>query len=185
MDGAIAIILISIAMFVGCFLLGLIPLLFKMSEQKLQFVSVLGAGMLCGTALAIIIPEGVELLESSWRVPPPPCPREVNSSAAPPTLPPQQGPPPHFFMGLSLVLGFTLMFLVDQIGSYLSIHDPRTGMSSSSSITATLGLVIHAAGTSRSPALLSFIWSLYPPPSDTAGRHQASSAVLDSCILLL
>ncbi|XP_035255340.1 zinc transporter ZIP9-B [Anguilla anguilla] len=150
MDGAIVIILISVAMFVGCFLLGLIPLMFKLSEQKLQYVSVLGAGLLCGTALAIIIPEGVELLENSWRGPVPPCSsgggRENSSGGTPPpALPATQGLPPHFFIGVSLVVGFTLMFVVDQIGSYLSIHDPRTGVSSSTSITATLGLVIHAA----------------------------------------
>ncbi|GCB78801.1 hypothetical protein scyTo_0021234, partial [Scyliorhinus torazame] len=32
--------------------------------EKLKFVTVLGAGLLCGTALAIIIPEGIELLLS-------------------------------------------------------------------------------------------------------------------------
>ncbi|KAG7462893.1 hypothetical protein MATL_G00189480 [Megalops atlanticus] len=150
MDGAIAVILISAAMFLGCFLLGLIPLLFKLSEQKLQFISVLGAGLLCGTALAIIIPEGVELLEDSWRGPIPSCPsiaaNENTSEASPsPVQPAARGLPPHFFIGVSLVVGFTLMFVVDQIASYCSIHDPRTGMSQSTSITATLGLVIHAA----------------------------------------
>uniref|UniRef100_A0A3B1J2K5 Zinc transporter ZIP9 n=1 Tax=Astyanax mexicanus TaxID=7994 RepID=A0A3B1J2K5_ASTMX len=67
MDGAAAVVLVSVAMFAGCFLLGLIPVLINLSQQKLQFVSVLGAGLLCGTALAIIIPEGVELVEESWR----------------------------------------------------------------------------------------------------------------------
>lgn len=32
------------------------------------------------------------------------------------------GPPPRFFIGLSLTLGFTLMFVVDQLGGYLSSH---------------------------------------------------------------
>lgn len=36
-------------------------------QKSLQFVSILGAGLLCGTALAITIPEGVGLLEESWR----------------------------------------------------------------------------------------------------------------------
>uniref|UniRef100_A0AAZ3S850 Zinc transporter ZIP9 n=1 Tax=Oncorhynchus tshawytscha TaxID=74940 RepID=A0AAZ3S850_ONCTS len=90
MDEAMAIILISIVMFLGCFLLGLIPLLIKLSEKRLQFVSIFGAGLLCGTALAIILPEGVELLEESWR-------------------------------------------------------DQCTGTSNRTTITATVGLVIHAA----------------------------------------
>uniref|UniRef100_A0A8C2ZHK2 Zinc transporter ZIP9 n=1 Tax=Cyclopterus lumpus TaxID=8103 RepID=A0A8C2ZHK2_CYCLU len=67
MDGGLTITLISVAMFVGCFALGFIPLLFRLSEKSLQFVSILGAGLLCGTALAITIPEGVGLLEESWR----------------------------------------------------------------------------------------------------------------------
>uniref|UniRef100_A0A671SPE8 Zinc transporter ZIP9 n=1 Tax=Sinocyclocheilus anshuiensis TaxID=1608454 RepID=A0A671SPE8_9TELE len=69
MDGAWAVILISLAMFVGCFMLGIIPLLINLSEQKLQLVTVLGAGLLCGTALSIIIPEGVELVQESWKEP--------------------------------------------------------------------------------------------------------------------
>uniref|UniRef100_A0A671LJ58 Zinc transporter ZIP9 n=1 Tax=Sinocyclocheilus anshuiensis TaxID=1608454 RepID=A0A671LJ58_9TELE len=69
MDGAWAVILISLAMFVGCFVLGIIPLLINLSEQKLQLITVLGAGLLCGTALSIIIPEGVELVQESWKEP--------------------------------------------------------------------------------------------------------------------
>uniref|UniRef100_W5NF24 Zinc transporter ZIP9 n=1 Tax=Lepisosteus oculatus TaxID=7918 RepID=W5NF24_LEPOC len=119
-------------------------------QEKLQFVSVLGAGLLCGTALAIIIPEGVELLGDSWRDSRPPCVNVVgNSNASLASLPPvsraDRSTPLHFVIGVSLVVGFTLMFIVDQIGSYCSLHDPRTGMSNSASITATLGLVIHAA----------------------------------------
>lgn len=34
MDGALAVILISVAMFVGCFLLGLIPLLVNFSQVR-------------------------------------------------------------------------------------------------------------------------------------------------------
>ncbi|XP_038654814.1 zinc transporter ZIP9-like [Scyliorhinus canicula] len=88
--------------------------------------------------------------------------------------------PPHFIIGISLVMGFLLMFIVDQIGNCIawdggasqnpgqptsdgqqsssSQHpvsvtqsvaststEPRTGPGAGSSITATLGLVIHAA----------------------------------------
>lgn len=31
-------------------------------QEKLKLVTVLGAGLLCGTALAVIIPEGVHAL---------------------------------------------------------------------------------------------------------------------------
>ncbi|XP_064412616.1 zinc transporter ZIP9-A isoform X2 [Latimeria chalumnae] len=145
MDGAIAILLIALAMFLGCFLLGLIPLVMKLSEQKLQFVSVLGAGLLCGTALAVIIPEGIELLEDSSRVLVQ-C-SNLSESRLSQEASAEESPSvsSHFIIGVSLVVGFILMFAVDQISSYCCYHDPRTGLSSSISITATLGLVIHAA----------------------------------------
>ncbi|GAA6101575.1 zinc transporter ZIP9 [Tachysurus ichikawai] len=147
MDGAAAVILISLAMFVGCFLLGLIPLLVNFSQQKQQFITVLGAGLLCGTALAIIIPEGVELLEGSFRDSF--CSAvtaRLNASDANAILKPstEKGLRPHVFIGASLVLGFTLMFVVDQIADYCSSHVSRASVYSGST-TATLGLLIHAA----------------------------------------
>ncbi|XP_042289507.1 zinc transporter ZIP9 isoform X1 [Thunnus maccoyii] len=146
MDGGLTITFISVAMFVGCFLLGFIPLLFRLSEKGLQFVSILGAGLLCGTALAIIIPEGVGLLEESWRA-------SSSSSAETSSLNVSEknaastegGPPPRFFIGVALTFGFILMFVVDQIGKYCSMHDQMTRLPNSVGITATLGLVIHAA----------------------------------------
>uniref|UniRef100_I3JUF9 Zinc transporter ZIP9 n=1 Tax=Oreochromis niloticus TaxID=8128 RepID=I3JUF9_ORENI len=125
MDGGLIITFISVAMFVGSFLLGFIPLLFQLSSPSW------GAGLLCGTALAITIPEGVGLLEDSWKG------EQENLSKALSVLH-LPGLPPRFFIGVALTLGFTFMFVVDQLGSYLStrgnIH-----------FTATLGLVIHAA----------------------------------------
>nr|XP_029510342.1 zinc transporter ZIP9-like [Oncorhynchus nerka] len=126
---------------------------FLSQQKRLQFGSIFGAGLLCGTALAIIIPEGVELLEESWRVSS--CsvaPVAANKNASDggvggqlQEMGPSKGLPARFFIGVSLVLGFILMFLVDQISSYCSIHDQRTGTSNRTTITATVGLVIHAA----------------------------------------
>ncbi|XP_069001085.1 zinc transporter ZIP9 isoform X2 [Embiotoca jacksoni] len=148
MDGGLTITFISVAMFVGSFLLGFIPLLFRLSEKSLQFVSILGAGLLCGTALAITIPEGVGLLEetrleasssSSSHVP-----SGLNASAENATST-EGGLPPRFFIGVSLTFGFIFMFVVDQIGSYLSMRDQTSRLPNSVHLTATLGLVIHAA----------------------------------------
>ncbi|KAM3605927.1 uncharacterized protein V6R79_007467 [Siganus canaliculatus] len=141
MDGGLTITFISVAMFVGCFILGFIPLLFTLSPKSLQFVSILGAGILCGTALAIVIPEGVDLLEESSRAPPSSDVQSgLNASDKNSTSTPG-GLPPRFFIGVALTFGFTLMFVVDQIGSYLSMRDKTNSVG----ITATLGLVIHAA----------------------------------------
>nr|XP_057915223.1 zinc transporter ZIP9 [Doryrhamphus excisus] len=136
MDGGLSITLISVAMFVGCFLLGFIPLLFQLSQRSLHFVSILGAGFLCGTALAITIPEGVDLLQDAWT-------HGQASSSAANTNSTGTGPSPQVYMGLALTLGFTFMFMVAQLGSYFSMCGKTSP--NSNAITATLGLVIHAA----------------------------------------
>ena len=53
-------------MFFGSYFAGSAPLLMSLSEEKLQRVSVLGAGLLVGTALAVIIPEGVQTLIQAY-----------------------------------------------------------------------------------------------------------------------
>jgi len=57
-------ILLSFAMLTGSFLAGNIPLAFHFSDEKLRTVSTFGAGLLVGTALIVILPEGVETLYS-------------------------------------------------------------------------------------------------------------------------
>uniref|UniRef100_G3U654 Zinc transporter ZIP9 n=1 Tax=Loxodonta africana TaxID=9785 RepID=G3U654_LOXAF len=61
----------------------------------------------------------------------------------------------HAYIGVSLVLGFVFMLLVDQIGSshVHSTDDPETARSSNSKITTTLGLVVHAADLADGVAL--------------------------------
>ncbi|TRY97610.1 hypothetical protein DNTS_004745 [Danionella cerebrum] len=73
--------------------------------------------------------------------------RTQNISESNSTLyqPAEKGLRPHFFIGVSLVLGFTLMFVVDQIANYCSSHEPRARMYTGNNVTATLGLLIHAA----------------------------------------
>ncbi|XP_060943707.1 zinc transporter ZIP9 [Limanda limanda] len=146
MEGGLIITFISVAMFVGCFLLGFIPLLFRLSEKSLQLITVLGAGLLCGTALAITIPEGVGLLEESWIASSSSSdgPSSLNGSDKN-TISTERGRPPRFFIGVALTLGFTFMFAVDQIASYISTRGQATQPHKSVGVTTTLGLVIHAA----------------------------------------
>ncbi|KAG8000009.1 Zinc transporter ZIP9 [Nibea albiflora] len=135
MDGGLTITFISVAMFVGSFILGFIPLLFRLTEKSLQFVSILGAGLLCGTALSIVIPEGVGLLEKSWSASSSSSVLLSQNASEKNATSTEGGSPPQFFIGVALTFGFTLMFVVDQIGN----------QTNSAGITATLGLVIHAA----------------------------------------
>lgn len=41
----------------------------------------------------------------------------------------ERGPPPRFLIGVALTLGFTFMFVVDQIGSYLSTRGKLSELS--------------------------------------------------------
>ncbi|XP_008320453.1 zinc transporter ZIP9 [Cynoglossus semilaevis] len=146
MDGGLIITLTSVAMFVGCFVLGLVPILFRLSEKSLQIVSSLGAGLLCGTALAITIPEGVSLLQESWRSACTALDTSSNLNSSDRNLSSTaKEAPPNFVIGVSLTLGFTFMFIVDQVGRYISTRGRLSWLSNSIGCTVTLGLVIHAA----------------------------------------
>ncbi|XP_019725893.1 zinc transporter ZIP9-like [Hippocampus comes] len=137
MDGGLSITLISVVMFVGSFLLGFIPLLFRLSERSLHLVSILGAGFLCGTALAITVPEGVGLMQESWT-------HQNASLSAGNDSSRESASSPQPWIGVALTSGFTFMFVVDQLASYFSVCGKTNP--NSDAITATLGLVIHAAG---------------------------------------
>lgn len=159
MDDFSSISLLSLAMLVGCYVAGTIPLAVNFSEEKLKLVTVLGAGLLCGTALAVIIPEGVhalyeEILEGGHPAQAPAGVVEVSEAKGEVDIAPGVGGEHvhshealHAYIGVSLVLGFVFMLLVDQIGSS-HVHnsdDPESARIASSKITTTLGLVVHAA----------------------------------------
>lgn len=139
---------------------GMIPLIVTLSGEKLQLVSVLGAGLLVGTALSVIIPEGVNTLYTTQmktlqKI------QEMHAKEVTLSAESSSGPiihhdhkhseliEPHSVIGVALVLGFIFMLLIDQIGSNhsrLQSADPENGMKQDRyKITATLGLVVHAA----------------------------------------
>ncbi|KAH8317045.1 hypothetical protein KR074_012424, partial [Drosophila pseudoananassae] len=116
-------LLVSV-MLVGSYIAGSIPMLMKLSEEKLKYVTVLGAGLLVGTALAVIIPEGIRsLYEDNGRTQ-----QLIHEHDHTRTI------------GLSLVLGFVFMMMVD-----VSQQRSNIGNDNKSSATLTLGLVVHAA----------------------------------------
>ncbi|XP_017962608.1 zinc transporter ZIP9-B [Drosophila navojoa] len=146
-DETIILILLVIVMLVGSYLAGNIPLVMKLSEEKLKFITVLGAGLLVGTALTVIIPEGIRSLYMHSHQP------KALASATAKRLDDivkldassfyetHETPDYSCTIGLSLVLGFVFMMLVDQVSQR------KSGKSSENerNITATLGLVVHAA----------------------------------------
>lgn len=154
-------LLLCIAMLVSSFVAGCIPLATKLSEAKLNFLTSLSVGLLISTSLVVIIPEGVETLysnnnESDAQV-------ETTSNLA-----------NHTIVGLSLLVGFAVMFIIDQftsthvhstnqtahhtknrnsieldamLSSTSEIPENQTSQSvqSLSSSTPTIGLIVHAA----------------------------------------
>ncbi|XP_023245076.1 zinc transporter ZIP9 isoform X2 [Copidosoma floridanum] len=124
MDETMVLWMLALVMLGGSYLAGSLPLVMNLSEDKLQLVSVLGAGLLVGTALAVIIPEGVRALFNG----------AVHNCEFYFFFPSDL----HSLIGLSLVLGFVFMLLIDQCSTKRSGGKER-------SVTATLGLVVHAA----------------------------------------
>lgn len=152
-------------MALASFLAGALPLSMALSQSQLRLISSIGVGILVGTSLIVIIPEGVEAVASTSKpasaprdtrstvfgqrhLPEPAIPRDIPTvqvrEASPvdiaPLLrravgerddaPPPEGEPveppkedvhpesdefPTFYIGLSLMLGFILMFLIDRI----------------------------------------------------------------------
>lgn len=155
MEETVVLILLTIVMLIGSYLAGSIPLVVTLSDEKLKVVTVFGAGLLVGTALTVIIPEGIRALYSGDV-------HVIVSSQSPNGKLAEHGavvagssgivaglagdshehdPEHSATIGLSLVLGFIFMMIVDQIASRRN-KDP---FSSDRNSTATIGLVVHAA----------------------------------------
>jgi len=137
MYDSLNLILLCVVMLFGSYLSGSIPLFISLSEEKLQLVSVMGAGLLVGTALSVIIPEGMQTLNMAYR-------QDRHSHEEKHSEEEHDNPVPHL-IGISLVLGFVFMLIVDQIASSKSRDIEAGGKRSPVSWTATLGLVVHAA----------------------------------------
>lgn len=135
----ITILGLSFAMFVGCVLFGWIPMAFNLSQRTVQLLTIFGAGLLVGTSLVVIIPEGVETMyghheHSPSTVISEPSRRAAIDAAIDPEVNVQDDPTDlkhpeaahkdehhssegsHQAVGISLLFGFVFMLLVDQIG---------------------------------------------------------------------
>ena len=66
MEGLGQLIIFSLVMLIGSYGAGSVPLFMQLSEEKLDMVSVLGAGLLVGVAFTVIIPEGVLALIKAY-----------------------------------------------------------------------------------------------------------------------
>ncbi|XP_025774456.1 zinc transporter ZIP9 isoform X2 [Puma concolor] len=173
MDDFISISLLSLAMLVGCYVAGIVPLAVNFSEERLKLVTVLGAGLLCGTALAVIVPEGVhalyeDILEGKHHEASETQNVIASDKAEIPVVHEHEHSHDHTqlhaYIGVSLVLGFVFMLLVDQIGSS-HVHSTDAdgvalGAAASTSQTSVQLIVFVAIMLHKAPAafgLVSFL----------------------------
>ena len=117
MDDQTIIFLLAVIMFAGALAFGYIPLGFRFSHARLEQFMALGAGVLVGSAFLVVIPEGLTLVAAIGIAP--------------------------LFLGGAILAGFTLMLLLEFFGLPHAVHheEDRELLS----LSATIGLVIHAA----------------------------------------
>jgi len=194
MDGLFTLLSLCIVMAVASFLAGILPLSLSLSQSKLRLISTIGMGVLVGTSLVVIIPEGIETLYrasevgqahshrrrhgyarevdirwynshipqslhifsprgsvddgSPFNVPGPVLPDTVESPPRTPTRPGEVGimdtgkstgkvesgsdneephkESQHAWIGVALLAGFMLMYLIDKLPQYTKPAKPKT-----------------------------------------------------------
>ncbi|TGZ84313.1 Zinc/iron permease [Ascodesmis nigricans] len=85
-DGLFTVLLLGLIMAIASFAAGMLPLAVSLSQNSIRLLSTIGMGVLVGTSLTVIIPEGIETLYSV------PTHREVARS--PPSTPNQPNAQP-------------------------------------------------------------------------------------------
>jgi zinc transporter 9 len=142
-------------MLVASFVAGCIPLATKLSEAKLSFLTSLSVGLLISTSLVVIIPEGVETLYSNKSLS-----TDQHTHMA-----------DHTVVGLSLLIGFAVMFIIDQISS-MHVHPPSSA--ASANIKHRNSLELDAILTDNTPTAPSTSSSPNTASVDTDDYQHAS-----------
>ena len=98
------------------FLAGSLPLSFGLSQNYSRTISAIGTGLLVGSCLIIIIPEGIETLYSAMAHNPHAhrIRRDKHDDEQHDGGGASLGEP-HAWVGFTLIVGFVMMFLIDQL----------------------------------------------------------------------
>jgi zinc transporter 9 len=151
-ESPLTLLVLSAIMALSSFLAGIVPLSLSLSQQQLRIITALGSGILVGTALIIIIPEGIETLYSD---------EHTHTSKRSDDHDHEESR--HGYVGLALVFGFVLMYLIDVFPPLMasSTHSGSIPLSSSETDdelisphkeshshshvhATTIGLVVHS-----------------------------------------
>lgn len=135
-DPFIWLLLLCIAMLVSSFVAGCIPLTTKLSQSSLNHLTAISAGLLISTSLAVIIPEGVETIYKDDS--------ESDSIAT------------HTVVGLCLLTGFAVMFLIDQFSS-MHIHNTATTTDVSKRDSTELDTMLNLSNDQESQHLVKYL----------------------------
>ena len=79
MDDFSNLFILCLLMFILTYIIGYLPMIFKLSETKLESISIFGAGFLLGTALIVIVPEGLSVLMETSGILQPNHDHEINT----------------------------------------------------------------------------------------------------------
>lgn len=152
------------------FFAGALPLSISLTQSQLRFVASLGAGLLVGSCLIVIIPEGIEALaaagEGVEHVEHTGAQRRDEHGRADAEL-------PAFHIGFTLVIGFALMFLIDRL--------PRHATEQLQSAPASRHVSLdNLAGSSSVDEEESegFLGSLTPSPKQTRSLATTTGLVI-------
>ncbi|KAF1831472.1 Zinc/iron permease [Decorospora gaudefroyi] len=86
-DGLFMLLALSTVMGIASFLAGVLPLSFNLSSRQLRIITLLGTGVLVGTSLIVIIPEGIETMYSAGSKA-----HSLSARSVQPTIPSVTGP---------------------------------------------------------------------------------------------
>mmetsp|Transcript_12549 Transcript_12549/g.17151 ORF Transcript_12549/g.17151 Transcript_12549/m.17151 type:complete len:301 (-) Transcript_12549:325-1227(-) len=132
----------SIAMFVGAYGAGMLPTVLKLDDLSLKKMNLLGAGLMVGTALSVIIPEGAEAFFASYA---------------------KDEEPPNGVFGLALTGGFLIMLILDSIkfstsdahqclhsddmtnSAFLELSKAPPALHEMAGFTTLVGILVHSA----------------------------------------
>lgn len=127
MNSDLLVLVLSLVMLAGSFSVGLLPALIKASNRLMNLISIVGAGLLVGVALVVIIPEGMITLNEALLSKPVAVDDELVKVLLRETnLTLEQATQMHIptentdvnvsmYLGGSLVFGFLVMLLIDQV----------------------------------------------------------------------
>ncbi|KAL2164663.1 hypothetical protein VTH06DRAFT_3880 [Thermothelomyces fergusii] len=166
MAGLFFLVVTSVVMAVASFFAGALPLSLSLAQSQLRLIASLGAGLLVGSCLIVILPEGIEALAAASghpHDPTQPLPRAPRLALREDHEPAEHaGELPAFSIGLTLVLGFALMFLVDRLPRHATERFRAAPTSRHVSLEDLAGSSVSGEGESEG-----FLDSLTPSAKQT------------------